>query len=78
MDTFKSQPSNLEQIRKTIKSDPCLPMQVRSELCSAIVRFCEISGVEPCQVLADPTAIRSLRDKASWQIAELKAAKVIG
>jgi hypothetical protein len=59
----------LMQLRETIGNDASLAKQARSELCSAITRFCEIAGVDPSQVLADPTAIRELRKTASWQIA---------
>src|SRR6516164_4429542 len=63
---------NLAQLREAIKSDASLPEQARSEMASAISRFCEIAGVEPAIVVADPTAIRTLREKASWQVAGLK------
>jgi integrase len=59
----------LMQLRESIGTDASLAKQARSELCSAITRFCKIAGVDPSQVLADPTAIRELRKTASWQIA---------
>lgn len=62
----------LAHIQDALKADPSLDPQVRSELLSAINRFCRICGVDPTQVVADPTAIRTLRKSASWQIAGLK------
>lgn len=62
----------LAHIQDALKADASLDPHVRSELSSAITRFCEICGVDPTQVVADPTAIRKLRKSASWQIAGLK------
>lgn len=62
----------LAHIQEALKADVSLDPHVRSELSSAVTRFCEICGVDPSQVLADPIAIRQLRKAASWQIAGLK------
>ena len=63
--------NSMEDVFRCIESDKTLGLQMSRELCSAITRFCEICGVTRGDVLADPTAIRLLREKASWQLAGL-------
>ena len=60
---------NLAQLRDFIDTQDTLAIQARREISSGIKRFCEICGLEPSQIAADPMAIRCLRGNASWQIA---------
>ncbi|MBJ7533658.1 site-specific integrase [Rhodomicrobium vannielii ATCC 17100] len=69
MTIVRHQILNLDQLRAAMSGRDDLPVQTRRELASAIKRFCQISGVEPGQVAADPMAIRCLRARASWQLA---------
>ncbi|ADP72386.1 integrase family protein [Rhodomicrobium vannielii ATCC 17100] len=69
MTIVRHQILNLDQLRAVISERNDLQVQTRRELASAIKRFCQIAGVEPGQVAADPMAIRCLRARASWQLA---------
>lgn len=59
------------ELIKLLRTAPGYTPSKRSELISAVNRFCEISGKHPSEVIVDPQVIRRLVDRASWQLAGL-------
>lgn len=63
----------LAELRDRLHATPSLSSANRSEMTSAIKRFCDICDRTPGEVLADPAVIRTLAAKASWQLAGLSS-----
>lgn len=59
------------QLIALLRTVPGYSTSKRSELISAVRRFCEICGLDPSEVIVDPQVIRRLADRASWQLAGL-------
>lgn len=73
MPTASTPTITLAELRARLIADASLPEAKRSEMNSAIKRFCEICGRMPDETLADPAVIRTLASKASWQLEGLSA-----
>ena len=69
MNTLVKPIMNMANLNEAVRNDLALSPQTRIAMGSAIIRFCEICGLDPTQVLADPAAVRALRKTASWQVA---------
>lgn len=57
------------ELIEVLRTAPGYTPSRRSELVSAVRRFCEIARKHPSEVIVDPQVIRSLADRASWQLA---------
>ena len=64
--------STLKQVADRTRLNEKLNPQVRAEDVSAINTFAKVCGCEPWAILADPGAIRALKEKAAWQLAGLQ------
>lgn len=57
------------ELIEVLRTAPGFTSSRRSELLSAVRRFCEIARKHPSEVIVDPQVIRVLADRASWQLA---------
>lgn len=62
----------LAGVQNSLKTDTNLSPGQRAELVSAVSRLCEINGLSPADVIADPVVLRGLIARTPWLLAGLK------
>lgn len=61
----------LADLQQFLRNDASCSQSARQNMVSAINRFCKVAGPSPAEVMADPGAVRRLREDAAWQLHDL-------